>query len=184
MSTAAIVLCGGRSTRFGADKTRAVLEGRPLLDHVLDALPPDWPIVLVGPRRTTSRDVVWVRETPAFGGPLAALATGLARIETSTFTLIGADMPYAGATARLLAARLQRASDDIDTVIARTPDGRLQPLLIAARTPAGRKALPADPSDASLMTWLRRMHAAPHDIDDATAFDIDTPADLPPEHRS
>lgn len=35
---AAIVLAAGRATRFGGTKVLAVLEGRPLLQHVLDAV--------------------------------------------------------------------------------------------------------------------------------------------------
>ena len=36
--TSAIVLAGGASTRFGGDKLRATLDGRPLLDHALEAV--------------------------------------------------------------------------------------------------------------------------------------------------
>jgi molybdopterin-guanine dinucleotide biosynthesis protein A len=34
------VLAGGRSSRFGSDKAMALLEGRPLIDHVILALSP------------------------------------------------------------------------------------------------------------------------------------------------
>ncbi len=37
MSVVAIVLAGGASTRFGGDKLRAELGGRPLLHHTLQA---------------------------------------------------------------------------------------------------------------------------------------------------
>lgn len=180
MSTTAIVLCGGRSSRFGSDKTRALLEGRPLLDHVLAALPDDWPIVAVGPARTTSREVTWVHESPVFAGPLAALAAGVERIETPAFVLVGADMPYAGAAVTDLAQRLAQSPHDLDAVLGRTPDGRLQPLLLAARSVLSRSTMPTDPTDASLMSWIKTLRWAAHDVGDLQAHDIDTPQDFTP----
>ena len=34
----AIVLAGGRSSRFGRDKLAEIVDGRPLLDHAIDAV--------------------------------------------------------------------------------------------------------------------------------------------------
>ncbi|MBO1767221.1 NTP transferase domain-containing protein [Allobranchiibius sp. GilTou38] len=178
MQPTAIVLCGGRSSRFGSDKTRAPLDGRPLLDHLLDALPGIWPIVAVGPRRTTTRDITWVREEPAFAGPLAALAAGLADVATPTFVLLGGDMPYAARAAVALSDHLSHAPHDVDAVLARTPDGRPQPLLLAGRTEPARDALPPDPVGASLMSWARRLRCSAYDVDDTAAHDVDTPQDL------
>lgn len=178
MSTTAVVLCGGRSLRFGSDKTRALLAGRPLLDHVLDALPADWPIVTVGPARTTSREVTWVREQPAFGGPLAGLAAGLSQVDTAMFALLGGDMPQVGDTPAAMIRRLLGEPDDVDAVVAQSPDGRLQPLLSAARTELSRTSLPRDPVDASLMSWIRKLRWRAHDIGERPAYDIDTPTDL------
>ncbi len=179
MPATAIVLTGGRSSRFGSDKTRALIEGRPLLDHVLDSLPASWPIVAVGPARRTSREVVWVREEPMHGGPLAALAVGLALVETRSFVLLGADMPHVSDVPLILAGRLDDEPDEVDAIAARTPDGRLQPLLLAARTEPGRRALPTDPAGASLMSWLKNLRYEPHDVSGQQAHDIDTTADLP-----
>ena len=178
MDPTAIVLCGGRSARFGSDKTRALLQGRPLLDHVLDGLPDRWPTVAVGPRRPTIRAVAWVHEEPAFAGPLAALAAGIALVATPAFVLVGGDMPYAARAAVALAERLSCAPLDVDALIGRTPDGRLQPLLVACRTVAGREALPDDPIGASLMSWARRLRYAPYDIASGDAHDVDLPGDL------
>ena len=38
MNVAAIVLAAGASSRFGSPKALALLEGRPILEHVLDAV--------------------------------------------------------------------------------------------------------------------------------------------------
>lgn len=182
MPVTAIVLCGGRSSRFGSDKTRALIEGRPLLDHVLDALPTAWQVIAVGPERTTSRDVMWVREEPVFGGPLAALATALQQVCSPVFALLGGDMPHLGSAPEVLIDRLASEPAVTDAVVARTPDGRLQPLLLAALTDASRAALPSDPAGASVMSWLKQLRWTAHDIEQAPAHDVDTPEDLTPAH--
>nr|WP_255696548.1 NTP transferase domain-containing protein [Allobranchiibius sp. GilTou73] len=131
----------------------------------------------------TTRDITWVREEPAFAGPLAALAAGLADVATPTFVLLGGDMPYAARAAVALSGQLSHAPHDVDAVLARTPDGRPQPLLLAGRTELARDALPPDPVGASLMSWARRLRCSAYDVDDAAAHDVDTPQDLagPPD---
>ena len=77
-----IVLAGGRSARFGGDKLARELDGRPVLQHVLERL------------REVASDVVIVRapdandETPGarvvhdpepFGGPRSTWGSRLAR---------------------------------------------------------------------------------------------------------
>jgi molybdopterin-guanine dinucleotide biosynthesis protein A len=78
-----IVLAGGAARRLGgADKPALTVAGRSLLDGVLDraaGLDPAG-IVVVGPHRPTSAAVRWAREQPPGGGPLAALAAGLAAV--------------------------------------------------------------------------------------------------------
>ncbi|MEE4545309.1 NTP transferase domain-containing protein [Streptomyces sp. V4-01] len=77
----AVVLAGGAARRLGgADKPALPVGGRMLLDRVLAACPGARATVVVGPRRPTSRPVRWTREDPAGGGPLPALAAGLAAL--------------------------------------------------------------------------------------------------------
>ena len=95
VTTTAVVLCGGESRRFGSDKTRADLDGVPVLDVLLSSLPPGWDVLCVGPERPTSREAVrWTREDPPGGGPVAGLAAALTVVDSPVTVLLGGDMPY------------------------------------------------------------------------------------------
>lgn len=91
----AVVLAGGGARRLGgADKPGLTVGGRPLLDRVLAACADAATTVVVGPRRATSRPVVWAREEPAGAGPLAALEAGLRHTTAGTVLVVSADLPF------------------------------------------------------------------------------------------
>ena len=102
-TTAAIVLAGGASSRFGADKLAAELDGRPLLHHALEAadevaamivlvLAPDAIEPGLPPLRAR---VLVAHDIATHQGPLAGLAAGLAALEPEAerAILVGGDMP-------------------------------------------------------------------------------------------
>ena len=82
---AAIVLAGGRASRFGGgDKPGAVVGGVPMVARVLDAVGSCSPRILVGPVRDgVPGGVRQVREEPAGGGPVAALAAALPLVDAA-----------------------------------------------------------------------------------------------------
>ena len=120
MRPAAIVLAGGTSSRFGADKLAADLEGRPVLEHALrPAAAVAIPIVLVvGPDDPVpwlpadlGADVVLARDAVAHQGPLAGLAAGLAALphRGDVAIVVAGDMPtLVPAVLELLAGVLAR----------------------------------------------------------------------------
>lgn len=74
----AVVLAGGRAERLcGADKAALEVDGLPLLERALTAVSDARHVVVVGDERPVSREVTWVRETPRYGGPVAATYAGL-----------------------------------------------------------------------------------------------------------
>lgn len=76
MSTLGVVLAGGRSSRFGSDKAQALLGGRPLIEHALDALRPHCDAIAVVGRETPL--ALSIRDWPGpDAGPLGGLAGGL-----------------------------------------------------------------------------------------------------------
>ena len=73
----AVVLAGGRAERLdGADKAALDVAGATLLDRALRAVAGARTVVVVGDERPTDVPVVWTRERPAYGGPVAATYAG------------------------------------------------------------------------------------------------------------
>jgi len=96
----ALVLAGGRSSRLGGtDKALLEIDGRSLLDITLAAVTDARLTVVVG-EVTATPGILVTREFPAFGGPAAGIAAGLAALSSapipgpSPHTLVLAcDMP-------------------------------------------------------------------------------------------
>lgn len=174
MSVTAIVLCGGGSTRFGADKTRQRLGASTVLDHLVASLAPQWSVVAVGPPRPLGREVTWAREDPAGGGPLAGIASGMRHVATELVVVLAGDMPFAGApAARLVAALI--ADPRPDAVTALDGDGRSNPLLTAYRSAEVRRALPSDPAGAPARLLLDTLEHTTLRVPDEESLDVDTP---------
>ncbi|MFC4613345.1 molybdenum cofactor guanylyltransferase [Cellulomonas algicola] len=95
MTFDAVVLAGGRAQRLGgADKGSVVVAGRALVDHALAAVADARTVVVVGPPSVARPGVPTVQESPAFGGPVAGLAAGLAALPASTTAI--PRLPLAG----------------------------------------------------------------------------------------
>lgn len=167
----ALVLAGGRASRFGSDKLRAVERGRTLLDHAIAAAEPhvDVVTVVLGPEGAAPplpAGVDHVRDAEAAQGPLAGFATGLAVAgDAERVLLVAGDMPEAasGVLALLLAA-LDAAPL---AALGEEPDDRARPLPIACVAGALRA-----PVAALLASGERRLRA----VLDATPLAI-VPAD-------
>lgn len=177
----AILLAGGRGKRLGgADKAALVVGGERLLERAVGALGAAGAarIVVVGPRRSLEADVVWVREEPAYGGPAAAIARGLAEVTSPIVVVLAVDMPaVTGAVVTRVVDALDGGRGDAAMLVGF--DGRPQFLAAAYRTTALRAAL--DRLDA---VEGAAMHALVADMDIDAVFaedavrDIDTPDDL------
>jgi molybdopterin-guanine dinucleotide biosynthesis protein A/uridine kinase len=192
----AIVLAGGRSSRFGRDKLAELIDGRPLLDHAIAAVrvvATDIVVVAAPAANLTVPPGVRVAHDPvAFEGPLAGLAAGLAALDPSVDRLIvvAGDMPS------LVPAVLRRLLDAVMAGRAAAllgVDGDPPPLPMALDRPraaaatgrlieAGETRLRALPSalDAEVVPTSVWRYDDPVG---ATFRDVDTPADLPLDTR-
>ncbi|SDM68949.1 molybdenum cofactor guanylyltransferase [Allokutzneria albata] len=172
-----IVLAGGEGSRLGGqDKAALVLGGRTLLDRVLDAVDPGARVIVVGPRRETARPVVWTREDPPGGGPVAGLAAGLARVSADVVAVLAVDQP--GITAATLTRLRAALTEDVDGVVLVDAEGRPQWMVGVWRTGALRRCLPGSPSGSSLRRVLGALTVRRLPAENAEADDIDTPEDL------
>ncbi|MFJ5540258.1 molybdenum cofactor guanylyltransferase [Micromonospora chalcea] len=161
---AAVVLAGGAARRMGGvDKPARPVGGRPMLHRVLAAVADADQRIVVGPSGPVPDGVRTTREEPPGGGPVAAIAAGLALLDpgTTTVALLAADLPLLTAAAvtelrRALDAPARTTSHDpaAERASAPTPggstvalacyvdgDGRRQQLCAVWRLPALRAAL-------------------------------------------
>ena len=112
--TAAIVLAGGGSRRFGADKLAVALaDGRSVLAHAVAAVEPivGELVIVVAPGGRRPDDLpdraVIVHDPEPDGGPLLGLAAGLEAAGDECILLVGGDMPRLDpAVLRLLMAAI------------------------------------------------------------------------------
>ena len=172
-----VVLAGGRSTRFGADKLGAPLRGSTVLETLLDRLPADAPVVVVGDERPTRRRVVWTSEEPQGGGPLAAVLAGAGLVGTGLVAVVAGDMPDAAPAVDRLVDLLDAADAGVEAVVATDDEGVPNPLLAAYRTASlhARAALPTAGVPARSLLDLPHVEVA---VPGAASRDVDTPADL------
>jgi molybdenum cofactor guanylyltransferase len=190
LRVSAIVLAGGRSSRFGRDKLAEPIQGKALLDHAIDAVRSSALeiIVVVAPDgdRPARPGVSIVRDVASFEGPLAGLLAGL-RVAREQIVLVTAgDMPeLQPAVIEALLAAL--ASGGVDAAVLEEA-GRPRPLPMAiARDPAtvaatrliaaGERRLRAL-LDAINMTVIPETEWRALDPDGRSLRDVDTPADL------
>jgi len=180
----AIVLAGGRSSRMGSAKSALVFEGRPLVELAVEAARGARTVVVVGPDELAPAGVLTARESPALGGPAAALAAGIDRLDDAPapwVLVLACDLPRAGEAVRaLLQAALPHTRGECDAVVAVDDSGRRQPLLAVYRTDALVRAAASARSSGDLAGLpLRRLvgglHSVEVAVDGALCADVDTP---------
>ena len=169
------VLAGGRSSRFGSDKALALVEGRPLIAHVIAALRPQVAALVVCGRDWPG--FVALTDVPDLGpdlgpgpglGPLAGLCAALIDAERRGFDAVLCapcdvlDLP---------ADLAQRLSPGPAVAIG----GRAVGLWPAGLASALRQRLDTA-DDRSIRGWLAATGA--HEIDCGPLRNINRPGDL------
>ena len=102
----AVVLAGGRSTRFGdGDKAVADLAGTPMIRRVIDRVAPAVDSVVINCREAqmpairaalsgVDIPVAFAEDEYPDEGPMAGMATGLRAVETEYAFVVACDMPF------------------------------------------------------------------------------------------
>lgn len=175
----AVIVAGGKGSRLGGtSKPDLSVGGMTLLDRTLEAASGARDVVLVGgPRRERVR---WTLEDPPGSGPAAALAAGLAALEThAPWTVaLAVDTPRAADVVAGLLAALAGASEAVDGAWMVDASGRAQPLLAVYRTEALRERCAGAEAGQSMRRLVEGLTMVDvHDADGA-ARDVDTWEDV------
>jgi molybdopterin-guanine dinucleotide biosynthesis protein A len=159
----AIVLAGGRATRFGGlDKTAVEVDGVRILDHVLGSVSSATHVSVVGPEVT--------------GGPVAAIASALPHLAAPIVVTLAGDQPWVGPAVAILINELGGA--DVAVLVA---DGRRHYLAAAWRTSSLAAAVDEldSPENAPVRALFEGRSVV--EVVDAGGWsrDVDSPEDLP-----
>jgi len=202
----AVVLAGGRSSRLGGiNKTLLLFDGESLLErtiravrganHIVVASQRDAPEPGISPTREDLAPVSWVRDDEPFGGPAAALASGLRTLAADPapwVVVLSADLPFASAALPTLLDARPATSASVAApaagYIGEDPDGRLQFLLACYRTADLESALAAATrpgtggtrgtlAGTSMKRVLAPLQLVPVPLTAEWCTDIDTPDD-------
>ncbi|GAA1977953.1 molybdenum cofactor guanylyltransferase [Amycolatopsis minnesotensis] len=150
------------------------IDGEPLLRKAVRALGGAERVIVVGPERPGFGDVVWTSEEPPRGGPVAALAAGLALVRAQTVVVLAGDMARVESST---VDKLRAAIGAGDGALLVDADGYRQWLAGAWRTARLRDALAADPAAKSLRAVLNRLDFAEIPDSAGESADVDTPED-------
>ncbi|MEN6574081.1 molybdenum cofactor guanylyltransferase [Methanobacterium aggregans] len=138
-----IILCGGMSTRMGQDKGSMLLEGKPMIFHVLETvadLVDEVVMVLRDEKRVEAyknllgsmkmdlkTDLKFCIDMKMDEGPLVGILTGLTHIKSDKALVLPCDSPYISRTFILRMFQLSEV-DEYDAVVPVSYDGRIEPL--------------------------------------------------------
>lgn len=132
LNVTAIILAGGRAQRMGGiDKGLIKLRGRPMVEHIIEALRTQVDTILINANRNLDEYSklgfkVIKDEIDDFQGPLAGIASGLSHSETDYIVTAPCDGPF---LAPDYVSRLYHTARENDANISVAFDGeRLQPV--------------------------------------------------------
>jgi len=179
-----VILAGGRARRMGGlDKGLVELVGRPMIEHVLDALGPQVGSLLISANRNLDRysaygHPVIIDTLQGYMGPLAGMLSAMQRLATAFLVTVPCDAPLLSPdlVSRLYDACVAKGAD-----AAVATDGRRQQpvflLLRAGMAPALESYLAG--GGRRVDTWLAQLRVAETDFSDApdTFINVNEPDD-------
>ena len=166
-----LVLAGGLARRMGGmDKGLVELAGRPMIEHVLDALRPQVGALWINANRNIDRYAAYGHPVVSdslqgFLGPLAGMLAALQQITTEFLVTVPCDAPL---VAPDLVGRLHAAcvANDADAAVA-TDGQRPQPVFLLLRAGTA-PSLEAHLSGGGrkIDAWFARLRLAEADLSD------------------
>jgi molybdopterin-guanine dinucleotide biosynthesis protein A len=178
----AVILCGGSGTRLGGvEKPLLRVGGRPLVEHVVDALAPQVGPVVIGCGRDRAPyealGLTVVSDVRPGDGPLGGIASVLPSVATEWVLTYPGDAPFADAS---LVARLTPAAEASGIAVPRAGGHRQNLTLLMSRSRAQGLAAFYETGGRAVKAWLDAQGVESVDMTDvADSFlNVNTAADL------
>jgi molybdopterin-guanine dinucleotide biosynthesis protein A len=179
-----VILAGGKSSRMGSAKEFLSVNGKPMLDNVLDVLHPLFYEIFVvtndKKRFPNLRRTKVVEDLVRGSGPLGGIYTGLRTITCEKAFFVACDMPF------LHNALIRKLLDcagqsDYDCVIPRSTKGPEPLHAVYSRKIIQRIEESLKGKDLSIVQLIKRCRCKYFDVteEEASSFlNINTPQDL------
>jgi molybdopterin-guanine dinucleotide biosynthesis protein A len=180
---AGVILAGGQSSRMGGDdKGLIMLEGRALIDHVIDRFQPQVARLAISANRNQERyrqrgyPVIEDRY-PGFQGPLAGMASALQSGHHPLVAFVPCDTPH---LPRDLVSRLVDAwLDGHDLCYAQGRERRHYTMALIDRALLASLTAYLEAGDRQLSRWFQQQNAHAVLFEEENPFrNINTPRDL------
>lgn len=154
------LLAGGRSSRMGSDKARALVAGRPLLLHVLEqcGYRPDEATVVAAPGRSyADLGLRTIEDGQAHEGPFSGLITVMRDAAAGPLLVVGCDQW--GLTPEMLRCLEAGVAQGAPAAAFRGLHWHPLPLVVRSSSAASARAAFAT-GERSLWRWLEQVGAA------------------------
>lgn len=124
----AIVLAGGKSSRMGTDKSLLPINGKPLIEHIVDQLRDRFDEILIGanhPEKYSFLNLTVVPDLEENKGPLMGILSCLKASGNEVNFVTACDIPVMNT---LLISDMIQMTGDVDIVMPVSHDNRYEPL--------------------------------------------------------
>jgi len=122
-----IILCGGKSTRFGSNKGVYKFFNKELIRYSIDLLKKfTEEVVIVGPEILSDTSVRFVQDIFTNCGPMGGIHSGLKHSNYSYNIVLSCDIPFINED---ILNKLLQSNSEADIQIFQTPDHRYHPLI-------------------------------------------------------
>lgn len=123
-----IVLAGGKSSRMGTDKGIIDLNGKKIIQHVLDALIPvvDDIIIIANNNHYNSFGYPVYADIITNCGPMGGIYTGLVNSPTMNNVILSCDIPFI--TSEMLSILIDQSKEQDYEITIPIHDGKFEPL--------------------------------------------------------
>lgn len=173
-----IVIAGGKSSRMGSNKALVMYKGKRLVDNAIQVVQNYTETILISSNVSIPNTIFSIIPDDIKNiGPIGGLFSSLKASNTDINIVIPCDVPHIETN---LYKILIDNSDNVDAVIPRLPNGKLEPLIACYNKsiiPIIEKSI--NSGDYKLVNLLQKLNVKYIDVANIKQFkNINTPTDL------